>query len=154
MYPVNIFDKKTFAILYGGGYEGGSTPISRSILDQDEAKPYYLQRLEAMIRDQIEVRDYEYVSQSSSIIAYEPVYTYRYLSDLKPSPSRGAMKELARAESQSKSIYIVAPSHEAAANFIDATSGLFGEKISPIVLSDPRNPKELVEILGEAGFCG
>ncbi len=154
MYPVDIFDRETFAILYGGGYQGGSTPVSASILDHEEARTYYLKRLEAMIRDQIEVRDYEYVSQSSSIIAYEPVYNYRYLAERNSSPSRGAMKELARAESQSKSIYIVAPTQEAATSFVNATSGLFGEKTAPIVLSDPRNPKELVEILAEAGFCG
>ncbi len=156
MYPVDIFDRETFGIIYGGSLSGQTAreAATDSILDWDEARPYYLRRLDRMIRDQIEVRDYEYVSQSSAVIAYEPIYRHRYIreKDREWSPSRGVSKELARAESQSKAIYVVAEPR-AASEFVKETRGLFGEKIIPIELSDPSSPDELLVVMRESGFC-
>jgi hypothetical protein len=153
MYPVNIFDKETFGHLYGAAFASPEQVKARttSILDYgSEAREFYLNRLMSIIKDQIEVRDYEYVGQSSAILVYEPIY--KSIVTGKVAPSRGVRKEINRAESQSKAIY-VSSSEETISYVASQTGGVFGERINPIKLSDPSDPGELVDILREGGLC-
>jgi len=153
MYPVNLFDRDTFGKLYGGGFPEPSELEHKtaSILDYTgEARKFYLRRLLQIIADQIEVRDYEYVGQSSTILVYEPMYKSVVTGEV--SPSRGVRKEINRAESQAKSIYVSA-SEETISHVASLTGGIFGERVNPIKLSNPSDPEELVEILREGGYC-
>ena len=151
MYPVDIFDRSTFGLLYGGSLSGEAEEKTDSILDYGaEARQYYLKRMLRIIKDHIEVRDYEYVGQSSAIIVYEPVY--KSIVTGSKVPSRGVRKEISRAESQAKPLYVVS-SEETIDKVSDMASGVFGERINPIKLEDPRDPGELVRILSEAGLC-
>ena len=155
MYPVDIFDEDTFGALYGGAltYEEVE-PLeikTASILDyRGEARQFYLNRMLRIISDHIEVRDYEYVGQSSAVIVYEPIY--KSIVTGEETPSKGVRKEINRAESQAKAIYVVA-SGEMVSRVASMASGIFGERITPIKLSSPDDPRELLEILSEAGFC-
>ncbi len=153
MYPVDIFSKETFGHLYGAAMASIEELQIRtaSILDYGgDVRRYYLSRLLQIIADQIEVRDYEYVGQSSVVFAYEPIY--KSVVTGQYSPSRGVRKEISRAESQAKAVYVCA-SEDTVTQFAKETSKIFGERSTPIKLSDPSDPGELVEILREGGFC-
>ncbi len=153
MYPVDVFDREEFGPLYGGSLARVPRPEARtaSILDYGpEARDFYLARLRGMIKDQIEIRDFEYVNQASAVIAYEPVY--KTLSDGSWHFSQGVRKELARAESQAKAIYVFASS-EALPELMRHAMGLFGEKVNPIVLDDPGDPSDALDLLAARGVC-
>ncbi len=153
MYPVDIFDRELFGTLYGAVL----APLhkaevkTKSILDYGgDVRKFYLNKLLGIIKDHIEVRDYEYVGQSSAIIVYEPIYKSIVTGSL--SPSRGVRKELNRAESQSKAIYVAA-SGDTISHVAREASGVFGERINPIKLNDPSDPSQIIEILRQAELC-
>ncbi|MCE4624631.1 MAG: hypothetical protein F7C35_02035 [Desulfurococcales archaeon] len=153
LYPVDIFDNERFGPLYGASFATASMLRAKttSILDYgDEVRAYYISRLLAIVKDQIEVRDYEYVAQSSAVFAYEPIY--KSIVTGEANPSRGVRKEINRAESQAKAIYVTS-SEETIHKVADQTAGLFGERVTPIKLSDPSDPEELIQILREGRLC-
>jgi len=89
--------------------------IKRWPLNNGETQPSIkvgdIKPIEKAILENIEARDFQYVSQSEGLVAYRPFWGKRH------SPSRGVDREMIQALNQNKPIYVVHSTQDGVLNY-------------------------------------